>query len=104
MEEKSKSISGKDAQQNPSTDVLKLISKKYCPRFGQTAVEMGFISEARLKEALWCQIEEELAGHGHRLLGAVLFDKEWMTSDQIEKVMTAMLKKIRAEEGEPEEG
>ena len=100
MEEKSKPVPDKDAYESPATDVLKLISKKYCPRFGQTAVEMGFISEARLKDALWCQIEEELSGHGHRLLGAVLFDKEWMTSDQIEQVMTAMLKKIRSEDAE----
>ncbi len=100
MTDKSHPTPDKDSQDNSSTDVLKLISKKYCPRFGQTAVEMGFISEARLKEALCCQIEEELSGRGHRLLGTVLFDKEWMTSDQIEKVMTAMLKAIRSEEGE----
>lgn len=98
MEEKS--TPGQEGQEGATTDVLKLISKKYCPRFGQTAVEMGFLSEASLKEALWCQIEEELSGRGHRLLGAVLFDKEWMTSDQIEKVMNAMLKKIRSEEAE----
>ena len=100
MVEKSKPVSDKDAQENPATDVLKLISNKYCARFGQTAVEMGFVSEVRLKEALCCQIEEELSGRGHRLLGAVLFEKEWMTGDQIERVMTTMLKKIRLEDAE----
>ncbi|MCR4304554.1 MAG: hypothetical protein NUV63_10075 [Gallionella sp.] len=83
------------------TDVLKTISEKYCPRFGQTAVEMGFITEAQLKEALCHQIEDDLSGNGHRLLGTILFDKEWMTSDQIEKVLNALLKRMRQEEAKP---
>lgn len=77
---------------------LKSISDKYCPRFGQTAVEMKFITEAQLKEALCCQVEEELSGRGRRLLGAILFGKEWMTGDQIEQVMNALLKSMRQEE------
>ena len=79
------------------TDILKIISDKYCPRFGQTAVEMGFITEGQLKEALCSQIEGNLFNHEHRLLGAILFDKEWMTSDQVEKVMNVLLKTMRQE-------
>lgn len=74
------------------------ISDKYCPRFGQLAVEMGFVSVAQLKEALCIQIEEELSGHRRRLLGTILFDKGQMTSDQIELVMSALLKQMRQEE------
>ena len=81
-----------------STDTLKDISHKYCPRFGQVAVEMGFISEEQLKEALCCQIEENLSGQGHRLLGVILFGKEWMTSVQIEHVLNTLLKRMRLEE------
>lgn len=80
------------------SNILKTISGKYCLRFGQIAVNMKFITEAQLKEALCCQIEEELSGHGHRLLGAILFGKGWMTSDQIEQVMNALLKKMRQEQ------
>ena len=79
------------------TDILKIISDKYCPRFGQTAVEMGYITEAQLKEALCSQIEENLSNQEHRLLGAILFDKEWLTSDQVEKIMNTLLKKMRQE-------
>ena len=79
------------------TDILKIISDKYCPRFGQTAVEMGFITEAQLKEALCSQIEENLSDQEHRLLGAILFEKDWLTSDQVEKVMNTLLKKMRME-------
>ena len=82
-----------------ATDVLKIISDKYCARLGQTAVGMGFITEAQLKEALCSQIEENLSNQEHRLLGAILFDKEWLTSDQVEKVMNTLLKKMRREEG-----
>ncbi|MBI5658113.1 MAG: hypothetical protein HZC43_00860 [Nitrosomonadales bacterium] len=81
-----------------TTGSLKSISDKYCPRFGQTAVEMKFITEAQLKEALCCQIEEELSGQGRRLVGAILFGREWMTGDQIEQVMNALLKRMRREE------
>jgi hypothetical protein len=76
---------------------LKTISDKYCPRFGQVAVEMKFISEAQLKEALCRQVDDELSGKGRRLLGAILYDKEWMTSEQIEQVMNVLMKKMRQE-------
>lgn len=81
-----------------TTDILKIISDKYCARFGQTAVEMGFITESQLKEALYCQVDENLSVQGHRLLGAILFEKEWMTSDQVDMVMNTLLKRMRLEE------
>ena len=83
------------------TDILKTISDKYCPRFGQTAVELGFITEAQLKESLYCQVDENLTNQEHRLLGAVLLDKEWLTSNQVETVMNTLLKKMRQEETKP---
>lgn len=82
-----------------SSNVQESISAKYCLRFGQTAVEMGFITESQLKEALCCQIEENLSDQGHRLLGTILFDMDWMTAVQIEKVVNALLKSMREEEG-----
>lgn len=81
-----------------SAEIQKNISGKYEKRFGQTAVAMGFISEERLKEALRRQAEEDRSGQVHRLLGAILFDMEWMTSDQIEQVMNTILKNMRMEE------
>ena len=74
-----------------TTDTLKIISEKYCPRFGQTAVEMGFITEVQLKEGIWLQVAEDLTGQKHRLLGSILFDKGWMTTDQVETVMNSIL-------------
>ena len=81
-----------------STETQKNISGKYEKHFGQTAVAMGFISKERLEEALHLQAEEDRSGKVHRLLGAILFDMEWMTSDQIEQVLNTILKNIRLEE------
>ena len=78
-------------------DVRKKISQKYCPRFGQIAVELGFINEAQLAEALARQVHQELDGQGHRLLGEILFEKEWMSAPQIDYVMTALFKRMREE-------
>ncbi len=80
-----------------TNDMHKKISQKYCPRFGQIAVESSFISEAQLAEALAFQVQQELNGQGHRLLGEILFEKEWMSAAQIEQVMTELFKRMRAE-------
>ena len=59
----------------------------YCRRFGQVAVERGFITPERLKEALGEQVDDDLANRRHRLLGEILFERNWMTVDQIESVL-----------------
>lgn len=81
-----------------TNDVHKEISQKYCPRFGQIAVESGFINEAQLAEALACQVHEELNGHRHRLLGAILFEKDWMSASQIDQVLAELFRRMREEE------
>lgn len=79
-----------------SNSVRKDLSKKYCPRFGQIAVELNFITESQLTEALACQVHEELKGKGHRLLGEILFEKEAMSAGQIDQVMTELFKRMRS--------
>lgn len=80
-----------------SAEIRKKISGKYEHHFGQTALAMGFISEAQLEEALRRQAEEDRTGQRHRLLGTILFEKDWMTGDQIELVLNKMLKGMRGE-------
>ena len=65
-----------------SAEIQKKISGKYEHHFGQTALAMGFISEAQLEEALRRQADEDRSGQRHRLLGAILFEKDWMTGDR----------------------
>ena len=78
-----------------SAEILKKISGKYEHHFGQTALAMGFISEAQLEEALHRQAEEDHTGQRHRLLGAILFEKDWMSGDQIDLVLNRLLKEMR---------
>jgi hypothetical protein len=79
-------------------DIRKELSKKYCPRFGQLAVQFGFITEAQLVEALACQVRDDLNGSGHRLLGEILFDIEAMSAKQIDQVMTELFQRMRQEQ------
>lgn len=78
-------------------EYVKSISKKYCPRFGMVAIEMGFITEQQLIEALGRQVYEEFLGFGHRLVGTILFDQGWMSSEEIDRVATELLKRMREE-------
>lgn len=81
-------------------DIRKELSKKYCPRFGQLAIQFGFITEAQLVEALACQVREELNGNSHRLLGEILFEAEVMSAKQIEQVMTELFQRMRQEKND----
>ena len=76
-----------------STETRKRISEKYCPRFGQIAIEKGYITTDQLKSALNIQVDENIAGEEHRLLGTILFEKDLMSSDQIEVVLNLLLGK-----------
>ncbi len=66
-------------------------SVHYCRRFGQIAVERGIITPRQLKEALAEQVDIDLAGKPHRVLGDILFDKGWMTARQVESVLDETL-------------
>lgn len=81
-------------------NVRKELSKKYCPRFGQVAVQFGFITEEQLIEALTRQVRENLDGNAHRLLGEILFESEVMSAKQIDCVMTEVFKRMRQEQND----
>ena len=74
------------------------ISDKYCPRFGQIAVEKGFITPQQLVTALRIQDDDSRAGRPHRYLGVILFDSDWMTGEQIDEVLTTLFRRLRAEQ------
>jgi hypothetical protein len=81
-----------------TNDLRKEISDKYCPRFGQLAVEFGFITETQLTEALARQVHEDLNGKAHRLVGEILLESRLMSASQIEDVMTKMFQRMRKEQ------
>lgn len=67
------------------------LAVEYCRRFGQVAVERGFITPEQLKEALTEQVADDLANKRHRLLGDILFEKNYISADQIETVLNEAL-------------
>ena len=56
----------------------------YEKRFGNIAIKKGFISPQQLIEALNLQVEEEIKNGRHRLIGQILFDLNYMTTEQIQ--------------------
>ena len=79
-------------------NIPKDISQKFCPRFGQTAIEHGFITTNQLKEALSIQVDRDVLGKKHLLIGAILFELDLMSSEQIEVILNVMLKAMRTAE------
>jgi hypothetical protein len=56
-------------------------------RFGITAAQKGFITVDQLIEALTIQVMEELQESEHRLIGEILFKKQYLTAVQIKEVL-----------------
>lgn len=64
---------------------------RYCSRFGELAVEMGFINRHQLTKAFQRQGEDLATGRAHRSIGGILFQEGAMTAEQIELVLRAVL-------------
>jgi hypothetical protein len=59
-------------------------------RFGVIAVEKGFINKEQLFEALKIQVEEELSGKTHTLIGIILIRLGYLTPDQADEILLEM--------------
>ncbi len=72
----------------------KRILNKNTHRFCEVAVNMGFITESQLREALDEQIDNEPSNRlrPHRLVGEILLEKGWLTNKQIEMVLAKLQK------------
>lgn len=66
---------------------------EYCRRFGQIAAGRGYVTSEQVKAAMAEQLDDDLAGRPHRLLGTILFEKKWMTPKQIEAVLNELFAK-----------
>jgi hypothetical protein len=71
--------------------------EKYCPRFGLMAVEMGYVTPDQLKLALGEQVDDDLSGRHHRILGAIFFDQGWMTAGQVNQVLNRLFENIETD-------
>ncbi len=70
------------------------ITKKYSPRFGKIALDMGFITPEQLKLALAEQVDDDQLRYPHRVIGSIFFDRGWMTYQEIEAVLQELFREI----------
>lgn len=61
-------------------------------RFGNISVEKGFITHQQLVEALNNQVVEETKNGKHLFIGEILLDLNYMTLEQIEEVLVALIR------------
>ena len=59
-------------------------------RFGVIAVQKGFVTRDQLLKALRAQVEDNLDGRPHRLLGEILHEQSAMPFAQIGEVLLAL--------------
>jgi hypothetical protein len=59
-------------------------------RFGTIAIEKGFVEPEHMFEAMEIQIREDLEGSEHRLIGQILWEKGYITTEQIDEVVKSM--------------
>jgi len=59
-------------------------------RFGAVAIEKGFITLENLIEAIKIQVTENLEASEHRLIGQILWEKGYLTTEQINEVIESM--------------
>ncbi len=73
-----------------ANEIDRELSEKYCPRFGQIAVEKGYVTAEQVKEALLEQVDDDLAARPHRLIGRIFLDNGRMTLQQIDEVLNEL--------------
>ncbi len=73
-------------------DFIKKLSKRYSPRFGEIAIDKGFITADQLTEALAEQAMDSLSNRPHRFIGYILSVHGWITNDQIDSVLDILFK------------
>jgi hypothetical protein len=71
-------------------NIYKNLSKQHSPRFGEIAVDMGFVTEEQLKEAMVEQVEDNLSNHPHRFIGYILFENGWITNEQFDSALNIL--------------
>ena len=59
-------------------------------RFGAVAIDKGFITLENLIDAIKIQVIENLEGSDHRLIGQILWEKGYLTTEQINEVIESM--------------
>jgi len=59
-------------------------------RFGAIAIQKGFITLEQLLDAMKVQIVEDLEDAEHRLIGQILWERGYISTEQIKEVLESM--------------
>ena len=71
------------------------VSLEWTPRFGSIAVDMSFASSEQIKNAMDEQVDDNIQSRPHRPLGRILFEKDWMSHQEVEMVLNELFKRKR---------
>jgi hypothetical protein len=70
------------------------VTGDHCQRFGAIAVQKGFVSLEEVKSAIGEQVDDNINGREHRLLGTILYEKGFITEYQIDVVLQELKKNL----------
>ncbi len=59
-------------------------------RFGSIAISRQYVTLEQVQQALAEQIEDNVNGRGHRLLGEILREHNWITEEQMKSILNDM--------------
>jgi hypothetical protein len=71
-------------------DTGKSSSEREGYRFGSIAVFRRYVTLEQIQQALAEQVEDDVRGQPHRLLGTILREKEWITDEQQRSILKEM--------------
>jgi hypothetical protein len=57
-------------------------------RFGSIAVSRRYVTLAQVQQALAIQIEDNVNGRKHRILGDILLEKQWISDEQVASILS----------------
>ncbi|MFH2091985.1 MAG: hypothetical protein ABIJ31_06445 [Pseudomonadota bacterium] len=61
-------------------------------RFGTIAIEMGYITQEDVMDALKTQLDEDLKDGKHRVIGVILYEKGILDAVQIKNILDSMMR------------
>jgi hypothetical protein len=59
-------------------------------RFGSIAVYRKYLTLVQVQKALAEQVEDDIMGRPHRLLGTILRENNWITEEQVKSILVEM--------------
>ena len=59
-------------------------------RFGSISYHRGYLTKDQIQQALAEQLEDNVSGRPHRLLGTILRERGWLSEEQEKSILDEM--------------